>query len=85
MEIMRIAKRSPEAYYLVPSPILPKVDKLKHEPQDDKPFNLPEKHRMLAVFSAIYRVESGATFRQHVPWLQTWLHPTFTAASLVVR
>ena len=29
---------------------------------------------MLWIFCAFYRIESGATFRQHLPWLRSWAH-----------
>ena len=35
----------------------------------------PKQLRLFAIFSALYRIESGANFRPHLPWLLSFLHP----------
>ena len=44
------------------------------EGKDTPPFRTLEQHRIIAVFSALYRVESGASYRQHLPWLPSRIH-----------
>ena len=73
IKLGRTLHRSPQAYYHAPSPALPKIDKLA----DHLPETLPQatNHRILLIMTALYRVESGASYRQHVEWLKSWLHP----------
>ena len=68
---------SPYSYYHISSPALNKFDKLDRPDPTGNPNNAtsPSQLRLLAIFSALYRVESGANFRAHLPWLLTWLHP----------
>ena len=62
-----------DAYHNLASPAIPKGDKLA---DNTKPkYRTLEEHRLIDVFSALYRVESGATFRQHLPRLKKWIHP----------
>ena len=46
-------------------PAIPKKDKIKS----------PLNHRLLAIFSALYRVEAGAWFDHLYPWFVKTLHP----------
>ena len=55
----------PTVYKQVTTPCLPKKG----------PGSKPLEHRLLSVFSAIYRVEAGAWFRILYPWFITNLHP----------
>ena len=41
---------------------------------------MPLDHRLLAVFSALYRVEAGAYFELLKPWLRSILHPDVVGA-----
>ena len=34
---------------------------------------LPLDHRLISVYSALYRVESGAWYRNHIDWLLGWI------------
>ena len=77
-EVLCLARklhRHPEGYYNVASPVIPKVDKLEDPDKVNAKYRKPEDHRIIAVFSGLYRVESGATYRQHLPWLMGWIHP----------
>ena len=69
--------KSPAAYYHVSSPCLNKFDKYEQGDIDSNPNNTmtPKQLRLLSIFSALYRVESGATYRANLPWLLTWIHP----------
>ena len=60
----------PDAYYQVATPCIPKKDQ----------GNAPLDHRMLAFFSALYRIESGAWYDQLLPWLTRVLHPSVIGA-----
>ena len=80
-ELLKVAyatKTLPETYYDLASPAIRKRNPL---PSGDAhaAFNQnatkPDNHRLLGVFSALYRVEGGAIFRQHLAWLISWLHP----------
>ena len=65
--------KSPDAYYHVPMTAIKKVDKLK--PKGDKmKYATPEDFRLISLFTALYRVESGAAYRAHLPWLRQWLN-----------
>ena len=55
----------PKAYYQVNAPAIPK------KPGEKEPL----KQRILAVFSAVYRVEAGAWSRILMPWFIPKLHP----------
>ena len=52
------------------TPSLPKKDK----------GNAPLDHRLLAIFTALYRIEAGAWFDQIGGWLQEVLHPVVIGA-----
>ena len=52
------------------TPSLPKKDK----------GNAPLDHRLLAIFTALYRIEAGAWFDQIGGWLQDVLHPDVIGA-----
>lgn len=69
--------RSPSAYYHVSAPALRKFDKLAEHDVDHNPNNStsPSELRLLAIFGALYRIESGATFRSMLPWMLTCIHP----------
>ena len=54
----------PTAYYQILTPSIPKKEK----------GNGPLDHRLLAIFTALYRIEAGAWFDQLLPWLQSVLH-----------
>jgi len=65
--------RSPDAYYHVPMTAIRKVDKLK--PKTEKTKHATAKDfRLISLFTALYRVESGAAYRAHVPWFQRWMN-----------
>ena len=66
-------RRSPEAYYHVSSPIIPKQDKM--DDSSGKTYPRPTDFRLITLMSAIYRVESGAQYKRHVQWLLEWIHP----------
>ena len=66
----------PDSYYDVSSPALGKGAKLQaHTIAEAEQRRQPANHRLLGIFTALYRVEGGAIFRQHLPWLLTWIHP----------
>jgi hypothetical protein len=74
LELVYELKKSPEAYYHIPSPALPKVDKM--EPvSEQKKHPTATDHRLLSLMSAIYRIESGAQYHRHTQWLLQWIHP----------
>ena len=56
--------RFPSSYYEVTTVALPKKDK-GTQPLD---------HRLLAIFSSLYRIEAGAWCDHIKPWLRTILH-----------
>ena len=62
--------RYPSSYYEVTTVALPKKDK-GTQPLD---------HRLLAIFSSLYRIEAGARFDIIKPWLRTILYPAVMGA-----
>jgi hypothetical protein len=64
-------RRWPTSYYRVPSPALRKYDKMDANANSEPP--LPLDHRLLSVYSALYRIEGGAWYRNHVEWLVSWI------------
>ena len=60
----------PKAYHHLLTPATPKRDK----GQDPLDF------RLLALYSATYRVEAGAWFDHIFPWFVTTLHPSVHGA-----
>ena len=60
----------PSSYYEVTTVALPKKDK-GTQPLD---------HRLLAIFSSLYRIEAGARFDIIKPWLRSILHPAVMGA-----
>ena len=64
---------SPEAYYLIPSPVIQKTDKYADSTDVARHYTA-EEYRVLGLTSAIYRVEAGASYRQHLPWMTQWIH-----------
>ena len=65
MELSSELRRYPSSYYEVTTVALPKKDK-GTQPLD---------HRLLAIFSSLYRIEAGARFDILKPWLRSILHP----------
>ena len=74
LSLARRLRRHPKSYYTVSAPLIPKDIKASDDGGAAHGYRTPEDHRILTIFSAIYRVESGATFRQHLPWLKSWIH-----------
>ena len=70
MQLMMKLQRYPQAYYTVYTPAIPKKGK-GVQPLD---------HRMLAIFSGLYRIEAGAWFAMLRPWFQRILHPKVVGA-----
>ena len=68
--LMTELQRYPEAYYTVNTPAIPKKGKGQ----------APLDHRLLAVFSSLYRIEAGAWFELLQPWLKRVLHPNVVGA-----
>jgi hypothetical protein len=66
-------RKSPDAYYHIPSPALPKVDKMA-PPKEQQDHPTAMQHRLLSVMSAVYRIESGAQYHRHTTWLLSWIH-----------
>ena len=64
LELAAELKTFPVAYRYVLTPALP-----KDGPPD------PLNFRMISIFTALYRVESGAWYRMLCPWMEEWLHP----------
>ena len=50
-----------------------KINKLKSKSETTK-HATPKDFRLISLFSALYRVESGASYRAHVPWFQRWMN-----------
>ena len=69
--------KSPASYYDVSNTALEKSDKIARATTaeaDDRSDPLdPLNHRILSIFTALYRIESGATFRTLLDWLE--VHP----------
>ena len=55
----------------VASPMLRKFDKRQPESASGPPD--PLDHRVLSIYSTIYRVEAGAWVRLFIPWLMQWI------------
>ena len=68
--LIRKVGQYPESYYTVNTPAIAKKG------QGNRPLD----HRLLAVFCALYRIESGAWFDQLKPWLREVLHPRVVGA-----
>ena len=60
----------PDPYHVV------NMTALKKKPDS----TLPLEHRMLTVFSALYRVETGAWYEILMPWVKKILHPDVVGA-----
>ena len=72
--------RYPDSTYHVAAPGVEKENRTHfHNPEDVKKLPLPEDYRLLTIFTGIHRIEVGADYRQHVPWLQSFLHPGLIA------
>ena len=56
----------PEAYYQVVSPCLLKMDKLDPDASRAVPTVLD--HRLLSIYSQLYRIEASAWCRNHNDW-----------------
>ena len=63
--------RWPSHYKNVVSPLLRKYDKKLPDPAAHPP--KPLDHRVLSVYSAVYRVEAGAWARLFTDWLISWV------------
>ena len=70
MQLMVTLKRYPKAYYTVYTPAIPKKGK-GVQPLD---------HRLLAIFSGIYRIDAGAWFALLKQWFRKILHPKVVGA-----
>ena len=66
----RCARKVPKQLLRGNTPGLPKKDK----------GTAPLDHRMLAIFSALYRIEAGAWYDHIFPWLRTILHKDMAGA-----
>ena len=64
-------RRWPSSYYRLSSPALRKFDKMDPNANHQPP--LPLDHRLISVYAALYRVESGAWYRNHIDWLLGWI------------
>ena len=62
----------PSAYREVSSPCLQKKDKLDPDSGRDPPTVLD--HRLLSVYTQLYRIEMGAWCRNHAEWLAKTIH-----------
>ena len=45
----------------------------KKQPESDSGPPDPLDHRVLSIYSAVYRVEAGAWVRLFIPWLMKWI------------
>ena len=70
--------RWPKAYYEVNSPCLRKSDRLDPEGERGAPTIL--QHRLLSIYSQLYRIEMGAWCHNHIPWLAQVVHPASVGA-----
>ena len=77
--VTRKVHKSPKPYYTLASPALSKEDKLKPPSDEQKTIGDVSRFRLLSLFVSLYRIESGATYRQHQAWLETWIHPSLYA------
>jgi hypothetical protein len=77
--LSRKVHTSPQPYYTLASPALSKEDKLKPSSGEQKTIGDVSRCRLLSLFVSLYRIESGATYRQHQAWLETWIHPSLYA------
>jgi len=66
-------RRSPRSYYHVSMPALKKIKKMQPEEAQPK-YCHPKDFRLISLFSALYRIESGAAYRAHVQWLLEWIN-----------
>ena len=62
----------PDAYKEVVSPCLRKMDKLNPDAAREVPTVLD--HRLLSIYTQLYRIESSAWCRNHNVWLETNMH-----------
>ena len=62
--------RYPESYYQINTPAITTKGKIP----------TPLNHRLLAVLVCLYRIEAGAWFFKHLPWLKTIMHPAVVGA-----
>jgi len=62
-----------KSYYHVAMPLLEKEDKLEPKKANPK-FRSTKDFRLLSLFSAILRVETGAAYRQHMQWMLSWFN-----------
>ena len=63
--------RRPSNDRYVASPMLRKFDTRQPDSASGPPN--PLDHRVLSIYSAVYRVEAGAWVRLFVPWLMKWV------------
>jgi len=54
-------------------PLLPKEDKLEKK-SDKCTYKTTKDFRLLSLFTAIMRVETGAAYRQHMQWMLSWFN-----------
>lgn len=64
--------RWPEDYYEVASPALRKMDKLDPSAHRKPPH--PKDHRLLSIYSQLYRIESGDWYHKHRTWMVQVMH-----------
>jgi hypothetical protein len=65
--------RSAKAYHHVPMPLLAKEDKLAAKTVQPA-FKSTKDFRLLSLLSALHRVETGASYRQHMQWMLRWFN-----------
>ena len=63
--------KNPQSYYHVPTPTTPKGKANENKGN----IAMASDNRLLALFAAVYWVESGAQYRRHAEWMQQWKHP----------
>lgn len=74
-EVLRIITTKgtwPKAYTEVSSPCLRKMEKLDPEAGRDTPAVLD--HRLLTIYTQLYRIEAGAWCKNHAEWMQQVIH-----------
>ena len=62
----------PSDYYEVASPALRKMDKLDPSAHRSPPY--PKDHRLLSIYTQLYRIESGAWYHNHKDWMAKVMH-----------
>jgi len=64
---------SAKSYYHVAMPLLEKEDKMEGK-KETHTFRSTKDFRLLSLFTAILRVETGAAYRQHMQWMLSWFN-----------